>query len=142
MLSTLQAGMHVNHIGAFKKMYILGLIVTGQQGMGLDSACLQISCYDSQTLSRGAVTCGAPVAFPVVTVTNDLKLGGIHSRHLLPHSSRGQESEVKVPQVFAHSAVSKEEPCRLLSAWIFLACGYPIPIMPSSPVYLSVCFFF
>ena len=27
-------------------MYILGLIVTGQQGMGLDSACLHISCYE------------------------------------------------------------------------------------------------
>lgn len=46
MLSTLQAGMHANHIGVFKKMYILGLIVTGQQGMGLHSACLQISCYE------------------------------------------------------------------------------------------------
>lgn len=47
MLSTLQAGMHRNHIGAFKKMYILGLILTRQARDGSElSACLQIPCYE------------------------------------------------------------------------------------------------
>lgn len=68
------SGMHANHIGTFiKKMYILGLILTGQaRDRSKVSPCLQKSYYEP--LCHIVLSpVGALAPFSVVTITNDLR---------------------------------------------------------------------